>query len=162
VRLDHVGTRQNLIWRTEIEALRDPASWSPRYGWAAVSVIGGLIVLAGLARLPYLVRDSTRLGKRLSRNAAYPRAMAAGRLLSSKQYRFAGWHLPAVASSLLILVPSLAFFTWGFAVRPYYYVSAPIFAANDADAAKSRWGVGSAPLAMRTGFFCAGIYPWIM
>lgn len=94
----------------------------------------------------------------------FRRIIAAYRFFSSRQQDIHGIRYPVLGSGLLILVLSaillsefivcfshrsffLRLVVWSFAQTPYY---------------RSRWNVGSPPLAIRTGFSALGLFPFIL
>ena len=54
---------------------------------------------------------------------------------------------PSAALENITLTFDITATVWTFAQQPYY---------------RSRWNVGSPPLAMRTGFFALGVFPFIL
>ncbi|GAA6008820.1 hypothetical protein JCM10207_001735 [Rhodosporidiobolus poonsookiae] len=129
------------------EMLIDPYEKTPKYAKAAVGVLCGLVAIFGLFNaLAALLR--TKLGPRLTRTRAYRRSVALYRWVETSQPRAIGWiRFPTTGAILLVAAFWLFILIWSLAVQPYY---------------RSRWNVGSPPLAMRTGLMAVGVFPFIL
>ncbi|GAA5904202.1 hypothetical protein JCM5296_005529 [Sporobolomyces johnsonii] len=124
------------------EMLIDPYEKTPKYAKAAVIFLCSGIALFGLINL------ACRYGSRLAKTKRFRRCVAFYRWIATSQpraTRFASF--PTVGTILLIVVFWLFIAIWTFAQTPYY---------------RSRWNVGSPPLAMRTGLFALGCFPFIL
>ncbi|GAA5936302.1 uncharacterized protein JCM15063_002774 [Sporobolomyces koalae] len=126
------------------EMLIDPYDKSPKYAKAAMIFLCAGIALLGLVNLfTVLVRN-----KKITRTKRYRRVVAAYRWLESSQPKAIGWiRFPAAGVITLITVFWLFIGIWSFAQTPYY---------------RSRWNVGSPPLAIRTGLFAVALFPFIL
>ncbi|BGP43865.1 hypothetical protein JCM10449v2_007922 [Rhodotorula kratochvilovae] len=124
----------------------DPYEETPKYTKAAIYFICAGIALLGLGNLfTYFLR--TRFGSRLTRSKAYRRSVAFYRWVETSQPKAVGWiRFPTSGVIFVIVLFWLFIGIWTFAQMPYY---------------RSRWNVGSPPLAMRTGMFALGCFPFI-
>lgn len=96
----------------------------------------------GLTRLA-----SSRYGARIGRSKAFRRAVAFYRYVETSQPKAVGWiRFPTSGAVFVIVMFWLFILIWSLAVWPYY---------------RSRWNVGSPPLAIRTGMFALGCFPFI-
>ncbi|GAA5913256.1 uncharacterized protein JCM6883_005298 [Sporobolomyces salmoneus] len=125
------------------EMLVDPYEDTPKYAKAAlIFLCAGIAILGIFNFFSIAVRN-----KRITRSKGYRRAVAFYRWVESSQPKAIGWiRFPTVGVILLITVFWLFIGIWTFAQTPYY---------------RSRWNVGSPPLAMRTGLFAVALFPFI-
>ncbi|BGP58497.1 hypothetical protein JCM8202_001162 [Rhodotorula sphaerocarpa] len=129
------------------EMLIDPYEQAPKYAKAAVGVLCGLVALfgiinfvSGLLKKPF--------ARRIRRSPFYLRTVALYRYVETSQPKAIGWfRFPTKGVILLIVVFYLFAVVWTFAQTPYY---------------RSRWNVGSPPLAIRTGLLALGCFPFIL
>ncbi|GAA5871475.1 hypothetical protein JCM3774_005609 [Rhodotorula dairenensis] len=129
------------------EMLVDPYEKSPKYAKAAVGVLCGLVGLFGLVNLFASVLR-TRLAAPIRRTKLYRRAVAWYRYIETSQPRALGWcRFPTKGVILITVFFYLFAVVWTFAQTPYY---------------RSRWNVGSPPLAIRTGMLALGCFPFIL
>ncbi|GAA5992103.1 hypothetical protein JCM5350_006349 [Sporobolomyces pararoseus] len=126
------------------EMLIDPYEKSPKYAKAAMIFLCAGIALLGLFNF---VSISIR-NKRITRTKRYRRLVAFYRWIESSQPKAIGWiRFPTTGVMLLITLFWLFIGIWSFAQTPYY---------------RSRWNVGSPPLAIRTGLFAVALFPFIL
>ncbi|GAA5954149.1 hypothetical protein JCM8115_003325 [Rhodotorula mucilaginosa] len=129
------------------EMLIDPYEKAPKYAKAAVGVLCGLVALFGFANLLASV-CRTRIAAPLRRTKAYHRTVAFYRYVETSQPRAIGWcRFPTKGVILITVLFYLFVVVWTFAQTPYY---------------RSRWNVGSPPLAIRTGMLALGCFPFIL
>ncbi|GAA5831080.1 hypothetical protein JCM5353_002010 [Sporobolomyces roseus] len=129
------------------EMLIDPYEDTPKYAKAALIFLCSGIAIFGLINF-FSVILRTKAGSRITRSKLYRRKLAAYRWIESSQPKAIGWiHFPTVGVISLITVFWLFIGIWTFAQTPYY---------------RSRWNVGSPPLAMRTGLFAVALFPFIL
>ncbi|GAA6061796.1 hypothetical protein JCM10212_004852 [Sporobolomyces blumeae] len=129
------------------EMRHDPYEKSPKYAKAATIFLCAGIALFGLVNL-FSILVRTKLGGRIRRSKAYRRTVAAYRWIETSQPKAIGWiRFPTVGVLVLLVVFWLFIGVWTFAQTPYY---------------RSRWNVGSPPLAIRTGLFAVGMFPFIL
>ncbi|EEB89852.1 hypothetical protein MPER_12010 [Moniliophthora perniciosa FA553] len=128
------------------ELLHDPYEKTPRYARGVVYFICGGIALFAIARVILALRAKRRFSASAVRSSLYRKGVAAGRYLSSKQQRILGIHFPVLGTGLLTLAFFLFTMIWTWGTLPYY---------------RSRWHVGSSPLAIRAGFLALGCLPFI-
>ncbi|ORY90260.1 hypothetical protein BCR35DRAFT_328891 [Leucosporidium creatinivorum] len=134
-RHDHHGLKTSEL----DEMLLDPPEQAPKYARAAVYFISAVILVAGLGQL---------LGALRRRSSFHRRQLAALRYIGYSQPRALGFvKLPTLGSMLLIASFTLFIGIWTLAQQPYYY---------------SSWPIGSPPLAIRSGFFALGLFPFIL
>ncbi|GAA5914335.1 hypothetical protein JCM8208_004439 [Rhodotorula glutinis] len=139
----HAGMTPSEIAETKV----DPYEDTPKYAKAAVIAICGGIALLGLANLVTIFMR-TKLGSRLARTKYYRKKVAFYRWVETSQPKAIGWiRLPTAGVIGIIVLFWLFIGIWTFAQQPYY---------------RSRWNVGSPPLAMRTGMFALGCFPFIL
>ncbi|TNY20110.1 ferric reductase NAD binding domain-containing protein [Rhodotorula diobovata] len=139
----HSGMTESEIAETKV----DPYEDTPKYAKSAVIFICGCIALLGLANLVTSFMR-TKLGSRMARSKAYRRTVAFYRWVETSQPKAAGWiRFPTAGVIGIIVLFWLFIGIWTFAQQPYY---------------RSRWNVGSPPLAMRTGMFALGCFPFIL
>ncbi|GAA5884792.1 hypothetical protein JCM16303_007268 [Sporobolomyces ruberrimus] len=126
------------------EMLIDPYEDTPKYAKAATIFLCAGIFVFGLFNLAtWALRN-----KRVTRTRRYRRVVAFYRWIETSQPRALGFvTFPTVGTISLITVFSLFIGIWTFAQTPYY---------------RSRWNVGSPPLAMRSGLFAVALFPFIL
>ncbi|BGP20636.1 hypothetical protein JCM10213_007172 [Rhodosporidiobolus nylandii] len=129
------------------EMLVDPYEKTPKYAKAAVILLCAGIALFGLFNaLAAFVR--TKVGGRFARTKVYRRTVAFYRWVETSQPKAVGWiHFPTTGAIMLVVLFWLFALVWSVAQQPYY---------------RSRWNVGSPPLAMRTGLLALGTFPFIL
>ncbi|GAA5884065.1 hypothetical protein JCM6882_002121 [Rhodosporidiobolus microsporus] len=129
------------------EMLVDPYEKTPKYAKVTVIVLCAAIGVFGLINA-FAALLRTRAGTRLTRTKAYRRTVAAYRWIECSQPKALGWiRFPTTGTIIVIVLFWLFILIWSFAVTPYY---------------RSRWNVGSPPLAMRTGLMALGCFPFIL
>ncbi|GAA5836336.1 hypothetical protein JCM11251_001466 [Rhodosporidiobolus azoricus] len=129
------------------EMLIDPYEKTPKYAKTTVIVICAAIGVFGLINA-FAALLRTKTGSRLTQTRAYRRTVAAYRWIESSQPKAVGWiRFPTTGTIIVIVLFWLFILIWSFAVTPYY---------------RSRWNVGSPPLAMRTGLMALGCFPFIL
>uniref|UniRef100_A0A0W0F9E4 ferric-chelate reductase (NADPH) n=2 Tax=Moniliophthora roreri TaxID=221103 RepID=A0A0W0F9E4_MONRR len=128
------------------ELVHDPYEKSPRYAQGVVYFICGGIALFTIARGILALRAKRRFSASAVKSSLYRKGVAAGRYLSSKQQRLSGIHFPVLGVGLLILAFFVFTMIWTWGTIPYY---------------RSRWNVGSSPLAIRAGLLALGCFPFI-
>ncbi|GAA5884052.1 hypothetical protein JCM6882_002117 [Rhodosporidiobolus microsporus] len=129
------------------EMLVDPYEKTPKYAKVTVIVLCAAIGVFGLINA-FAALLRTRAGSRLTRTKAYRRTVAAYRWIECSQPKALGWiRFPTTGTIIVIVLFWLFILIWSFAVTPYY---------------RSRWNVGSPPLAMRTGLMALGCFPFIL
>ncbi|GJN94183.1 hypothetical protein Rhopal_007257-T1 [Rhodotorula paludigena] len=111
----------------------DPYDEATKYAKAAVIAIAASIALYGICN--HIA------------SFAYRRAVAFYRYVETSQPKALGWiRFPTSGAVFVIVMFWLFILIWSLAVWPYY---------------RSRWNVGSPPLAIRTGMFALGCFPFI-
>ncbi|GAA5873012.1 hypothetical protein JCM1840_007295 [Sporobolomyces johnsonii] len=123
------------------EMLIDPYEKTPKYAKAAVIFLCSGIALFGLINVAYCLLRTRRAA--LFAHFQKLHSQPSGR--QPRATRFVSF--PTVGTILLIVVFWLFVGIWTFAQTPYY---------------RSRWNVGSPPLAMRAGLFALGCFPFIL
>ncbi|GAA6033135.1 hypothetical protein JCM8097_002961 [Rhodosporidiobolus ruineniae] len=90
----------------------------------------------------------SKYGSRFIRTKTYRRSVAAYRWLETSQPKAVGWfRFPTTGVILLIASFWIFALVWSLAQTPYY---------------RSRWEIGSPPLALRTGLLALGCFPFIL
>lgn len=131
----------------EAEMRIDPYAQTPKYARAALYFLCVGTFVFGVGNLLPRLRH-TKTGSRLASTMPARRATAAARFVASSQPRTVGFiRFPTVGVIILITAFWLFIGIWSFAQQPYY---------------RSSWNVGSPPLAMRTGLFALGCFPFIL
>ncbi|GAA5982802.1 hypothetical protein JCM10908_006795 [Rhodotorula pacifica] len=129
------------------EMLIDPYEKAPKYAKTAIGVLCGLVAIFGLINLFASIFQS-RFAAPIRRSKAYRRTVAFYRYIETSQPRAIGWcRFPTKGVILLLVFFYLFAVVWTFAQTPYY---------------RSRWNVGSPPLAIRTGLLALGCFPFIL
>ncbi|KDE07281.1 hypothetical protein MVLG_02501 [Microbotryum lychnidis-dioicae p1A1 Lamole] len=129
------------------EMLIDPYEEAPKYALAAIYFILAGIGLAAIGNLFTVLRRTT-FGRRIAANRVVRRFRAGFRWIACSQPRAIGWiRFPTTGTILLISSFWIFILVWSLSITPYY---------------RSRWNVGSPPLAIRTGLFALGIFPFIL
>ncbi|SCV74645.1 BQ2448_7674 [Microbotryum intermedium] len=96
----------------------------------------------------YPARIPSSLGRRVAANRFVSRFRAGVRWIACSQPRTIGWiRFPTTGTILLIASLWIFILVRSLSMRPYY---------------RSRWNVGSPPLAIRTGLFALGVFPFIL
>ncbi|GAA6041443.1 hypothetical protein JCM8097_005252 [Rhodosporidiobolus ruineniae] len=137
----------NFTAAEKAEMLVDPYEDTPKYAKAAVTFLCAGVALFGLINL-FSIFLRSRYNQWVARSKTYRRCVAAYRWIETSQPKAAGWiHFPTTGTILLIALFWVFALVWSLAQTPYY---------------RSRWNVGSPPLAMRTGLLALGCFPFIL
>ncbi|KAK4056368.1 hypothetical protein OIO90_002511 [Microbotryomycetes sp. JL221] len=114
----------------------DPYDKAMQYSQAMVILICGGIAFFGFLHLLALWRKTRQ------------RKTALFRWIATSQPRAVKWiHFPTRGVIILLAVVWMFAIVWSLARQPYY---------------RSKWNVGSPPLAIRTGMFAVGLFPFIL
>ncbi|KAM0789812.1 hypothetical protein ACM66B_006663 [Microbotryomycetes sp. NB124-2] len=125
----------------------DPWDEAMKYSKAMVILICSGIAFFGLLHLFAQIRK-TRTGRRSAKTPYSQRKTAFFRWISTSQPRAAKWiTFPTRGVIILLAIVWMFAIIWSLAQQPYY---------------RSRWNVGSPPLAIRTGMFAVGLFPFIL
>ncbi|GAA5977240.1 hypothetical protein JCM11641_003886 [Rhodosporidiobolus odoratus] len=129
------------------EMLVDPYEDTPKYAKAAVIFLCAGVAFFGVINACAIFMR-TKIGGRVARTKPYRRLVASYRWIESSQPKAVGWfRFPTTGAIMLIAFFWLFALIWSVAQTPYY---------------RSRWNVGSPPLAMRTGLLALGCFPFIL